>query len=166
MSKPEAKRASQLEIRLAKRDDSEAIADVLLQAFSIYREHYTPEAFAAVTPAAGEIRSRFEEGPIWVAVLEGEVVGSVSLTTESEGLYLRSMAVRPDMQGIGIGNELLSAVDEFTQASDAGRIFLYTTYFVPGVKEMYEKHGFKWVRDTTAEEWYGVPGLEMDKLIA
>ena len=163
MSKPKARRARQVEVRLAGSGDSEAIADVLLRAFGTFREHDTPEAFAAVTPSADEVESRFAEGPIWVAVLDGEIVGSVSLTTEAEGLYLRSMAVRPDMQGLGIGHDLLFAVDEFTSSSDLGRMFLYTTYFVPGAKELYEKHGFKWVRDTTAEEWYGVPGLEMEK---
>ncbi|MCC6327751.1 MAG: GNAT family N-acetyltransferase [Acidobacteria bacterium] len=155
----------ELSIRLANRGDSEAIADVLLAAFSLNRAQYTPEAFVVVTPVAAEIETRFVEGPIWVAELDGVIVGTVSLTTEPEGLYIRSMAVRPEVQGIGIGHKLLDAVDDFFSRSKMDRIFLYTTYFVTGAKEMYEKHGFKWVRDTTAEEWYGTPGLEMDKRI-
>jgi len=152
-------------IRLADGRDSSAIADVLFAAFSLNRAEYTPEAYVVVTPVAAEIEKRFCEGPIWVAELDGEIVGTVSLTTEPEGLYIRSMAVRPDVQGKGIGHRLLDAVDDFFSRSKIDRIFLYTTYFVPGAKEMYEKHGFKWVRDTTAEEWYGTPGLEMDKKI-
>ena len=100
---------------------------------------------------------------MWVAETDGEVVGTVSLTTEPEGLYIRSMAVRPTSQGLGIGHKLLDALNDHVSTSDIDRIFLYTTYFVPGAKELYEKHGFEWVRDTTAEEWYGTPGLEMDK---
>lgn len=165
MSRPEAKRALEPKIRLADGGDSSAIADVLFAAFSLNRAEYTPEAFAVVTPAAAEIETRFVEGPIWVAELDGGIVGTVSLTTEPEGLYIRSMAVRPEVQGMGIGHRLLDAVDDFFSRSKMDRIFLYTTYFVPGAKEMYEKHGFKWVRDTTAEEWYGTPGLEMDKRI-
>ncbi len=162
MSKPEAKKEPGLEVRLADADDSEAIADVLLSAFSPYREYYTPEAFEVVTPKPGEIEGRFAEGPIWIAEIDGKAVGTVSLTTEPEGLYIRSMAVRPDAQGTGIGHKLLDALNEHVST---GRIFLYTTYFVPGAKELYEKHGFKWVRDTTAEEWYGTPGLEMEKIL-
>jgi len=163
MSRPEAKKALELNVRLADGGDSQAIADVIFAAFSLNRAQYTPEAFVVVTPEAAEIEKRFVEGPIWAAELEGEIVGTVSLTTEPEGLYIRSMAVRPDVQGMGIGHKLLDAVDEFVSKSKIDRIFLYTTYFVPGAKEMYEKHGFNWVRDTTVEEWYGTPGLEMDK---
>jgi N-acetylglutamate synthase-like GNAT family acetyltransferase len=164
MSKPEVKKAPGLEIRLAVVDDSEAIAEVLFAAFSPYRENYTAEAFEVVTPKPAEIEERFAEGPIWIAELDGDVVGTVSLTTEPEGLYIRSMAVRPDEQGLGIGHKLLDALNEYVLTSDVRRVFLYTTYFVPGAKELYEKHGFKWVRDTTAHEWYGTPGLEMDKI--
>ncbi|MEQ1765540.1 MAG: GNAT family N-acetyltransferase [Pyrinomonadaceae bacterium] len=163
MSEPGLKKAQGLEIRLATPDDSTAIADVLRDAFTVYRKNYTEESFAVVTPATDVILGRFEEGPMWVAEMDGEVVGTVSLTTEPEGLYVRSMAVSPNAQGRGIGHQLLNAVDEYAESTEFERIFLYTTYFVPGAKEMYAKHGYGWVRDTTAEEWYGTPGLEMDK---
>lgn len=152
-------------IRPATPEDAESISKVLFEAFGVYRENYTPEAFEVVTPKADEVAGRFAEGPMWVAEMEGDVVGTVSLTTEQEGLYIRSMAVSPNAQGNGAGHKLLDAVDEFAATTDNERIFLYTTYFVPGAKEMYEKHGFEWVRDTTAEEWYGTLGLEMEKAI-
>lgn len=152
-----------MRLRLATTDDSAAIADVLREAFTPFREHYTDEAFAVVTASADVISSRFAEGPIWVAELNGKVIGTVSLTTEPEGLYIRSMAVRRGAQGLGIGHKLLDALNDHVFGGQIERIFLYTTYFVPGAKELYEKHGFKWVRDTSAEEWYGTPGLEMDK---
>lgn len=165
MSRPVEKKASGLEIRLAEPADSAAIASVLFEAFATHREHYTAEAFEVVTPSADEIGGRFVEGPIWIAELDGEAVGTVSLTTEPEGFYIRSMAVRPGVQGLGIGHRLLDALNEYVEDGKTRRIFLYTTYFVPGAKELYEKHGFSWVRDTTAEEWYGTPGLEMDKFL-
>ena len=152
-------------VRLATEDDAAEIAWVLFNAFGSYRVNYTPESFDVVTPAAAEIARRFDEGPQWVVEIDDDVVGSVSVTAEPEGLYIRSMAVRPDAQGQGIGHKLLKAVNDFADASEFDRIFLYTTYFVPGAKEMYEKHGYGWVRDTTADEWYGVPGLEMDRTI-
>lgn len=163
MSKPKAEKVSALEIRLATLSDSEAIADVLREAFTPYREHYTEESFGYVTAKPDVIAPRFDEGPIWVAEVDGDVVGTVSLTTEPEGLYIRSMAVLPSSQGLGIGHKLLDALNDHVSESDIERIFLYTTYFVPGAKELYEKHGFMWVRDTTPEEWYGTAGLEMEK---
>jgi len=152
-------------VRFATVDDAEAISKVLRDAFTVYRDHYTDEAFAAVTPNKDVVVGRFAEGPIWLAEIDGEAVGTVSLTTEPEGLYVRSMAVSPNAQGRGVGHRLLDSVNEFAEASEFDRIFLYTTYFVPGAKDIYEKHGFKWVRDTTADEWFGTPGLEMDRQI-
>ena len=138
---------------------------MLRHAFTVHREHYTEEAFAVVTPGTDVILGRFEEGPMWVAEMDGRVVGTVSLTTEPEGLYVRSMAVSPEAQGKGVGHKLLDATDDYAESTEFERIFLYTTYFVAGAKEMYAKHGYKWVRDTAADEWYGTPGLEMDKRI-
>jgi amino-acid N-acetyltransferase len=155
--------AANVTVRLAETRDANAISEVLLKAFGAYREHYTAEAFEVVTPGGAEIVKRFEDGPQWVAEMDGKIVGTVSVTTELEGLYIRSMSVDPNVQGRGIGHKLMDAVNEFADASDHSRIFLYTTYFVPEAKAFYESHGYKWVRDTTAEEWYGTPGMEMDR---
>lgn len=165
-TRKKATRPDNVGIRLATPDDSAAISEVLRDAFGPFREIYSTEAFPVVTPGAEEIEKRFEEGPQWVAVDDENVVGTVSVTFEPEGLYIRSMAVRPSEQGRGIGHKLLDAIDDYAADGDVKRIFLYTTYFVPGAKELYEKHDFKWVRDTPPEEWYGTPGLEMDKSIS
>ena len=125
--------------------DAEAIANVLFEAFGAHRENYTPEAFEAVTPNADKIVKRFDEGPQWTAEIDGKVVGTVSVKTEPEGLYIRSMAVSPNAQGRGIGHKSMDAVNEFADASEHERIFLHTTYFVPGAKQFYESHGYKMV---------------------
>ena len=155
--------ASTVAIRLAEPTDAAAIAKVLADAFGTFRDNYTAEAFKAVTPNAGVIVKRFDEGPQWVAEIGNDIVGTVSVTTEPEGLYIRSMAVSPTAQGQGIGHKLMDALNRFADESDHERIFLYTTYFVPGAKQFYESRGYRWVRDTTAEEWFGTPGLEMDR---
>lgn len=155
----------EVQVRLATADDAEAISAVLHEAFSLIREHYTADAFEVVTPKRDEIERRFAEGPMWVAELDGRVVGTVSLATEPEGLYVRSMAVSPKAQKQGIGRKLLDALHEHASGTGVERIFLYTLPFQKGARAMYEKYGYEWVRDTPAEEWYGVPGLEMDKRI-
>lgn len=167
MSVPDTKMQQEREVsvRLASPADAEDISRVIEEAFSIFRENYTPEAFVVVTPDADIVRQRFDEGPMWVAEIGGKIIGTVSVTTEPEGLYVRSMAVSPAAQRMGVGHKLLDAMHEHLAASEIKRIFLYTTYFTPGAKEMYEKHGYTFVRDTIAEEWYGVPGLEMEKFL-
>ena len=154
-----------LQVRTATVADAKQIADILLEAFSMYKPFYTPEAFTVVTPPADEIVQRFGDGPMWVAVRGEEALGTVSVLPEPEWLYIRSMAVRPAAQGLGIGHLLMDAVEEFGRENGFDRLFLYTTYFSTGAIELYEKHGFIRGRDTTADEWYGTPGLAMDKKI-
>lgn len=166
MSKPQVKKQPEPDIRQAIPGDEAAIAEVLFEAFSTLREHYTEDAFEVVTPSAELVRTRFAEGPMWVASIDGRIVGTVSVTFEPDGIYIRSMAVRPDAQGRGIAHQLMEAVDEFWKGTGRDRLFLYTTYFTPGARQLYEGHGFRWVRDTAADEWYGTPGFEMEKMIA
>ncbi len=167
MSQPKMKSepSHDVAVRFATKADSPDIAWVLLQAFGGIREHYTVQAFEVVTPAPDEVEKRFAEGPMWVAELGDEIVGTVSLTTEPEGLYVRSMAVLPEAQGHGIGHKLLDALHEHAANSEVDRIFLFTLPFQKGARAIYEGLGYTWVRDTTAEEWYGVPGLEMEKFL-
>jgi mycothiol synthase len=161
--KLEAIKATRPEVRLATEGDSEKIAEVVQRAFGVYRDNYTPEALSVVTPGPEEFTRRLTIGPQWVAEMDGEIVGTVSVTVEEGDLYVKTMAVDPQFQGRGIAHLLLDAIDEYAATTTRTRIFLYTTYFSAGAKELYEKHGYTWVRDTPAEEWYGVPGLEMEK---
>lgn len=152
-------------IRKANPEDSEVIAEIIFKAFEPYRKFYTEDAFRAVTPNPEEITGRFAEGPIWIAEIKGQAVGTVSVSDEEAGLYVRSMAVIPEMQGRGIASRLLESVNNYAESKGVNRIFLYTTYFVPGARQLYEKHGFRWVRDTLPEEWFDTPGLEMEKIL-
>ena len=152
-----------LQIRAATADDAGSISAILIEAFSELRESYTAEAFKAVTPAEDEIVRRLDEGPIWVAEKDGEILGTVSAVPEPEWLYIRSMAVRPNVQGLGVGSRLLNAVEEYATENGFDRLFLYTTYFSPRAIKVYEKRGFIRGRDTTADEWFGTPGLAMEK---
>ena len=152
-------------IRRAVEKDADSIAEILSIAFAEFRNDYTPEAYAIVTPPADEIRGRFAEGPMWMAVKDGEFVGTVSAVPEPEWLYIRSMAVVPDAQGFGIGKRLMAGVEEYAIENGFDTLFLYTTGFSTDAIRLYETLGFRKDRDTTADEWYGTPGLSMLKKI-
>ena len=76
-------------------EDVAAIAFVLHESFAEIESFYTPAAFAATTPTAIQIRERWSEGPVWVAIQNGAAVGTVGAVPKSSGLYVRSMAVHP-----------------------------------------------------------------------
>jgi putative acetyltransferase len=131
-----------LPIRRAVPDDSEAIVAVLRDAFAGHRASYTPAAYAATTPGAAEVRRRFGEGPAWVAVAGGSVVGTVSAVPKGEALYVRSMAVLPATRGQGAGRRLLQEVEAFAAAEGFRSLTLSTTPFLTEAIRLYEHSGF------------------------
>jgi len=61
------------EIRLADSGEADAISAVLYEAFCEFEPLYTAEGFAATTPKSEQIVERMSEGPVWVALVEGEI---------------------------------------------------------------------------------------------
>lgn len=165
MSKPEVKKAPEreLEVRLAVPDEAPAIAELLFEAFGEFKSEYTPGAFEYTTPNADLVRSRFDEGPIWVAMDGDSMIGTVSGLPEDERFYIRSMAVKPTAQGRGIGQRLLEILEAFARDAEFERMYLYTTHVLPAAKRLYEKNGFYVLRETQPAEWFDMGGLEMEK---
>jgi ribosomal protein S18 acetylase RimI-like enzyme len=150
-------------IRLAQPDDAEAIAATLRLAFAEFASLYTRAAFSATTPSVDEIAERFTEGPIWVAELANTVVGTISAVSHGSELYIRSMAVRPDARGSGVGRQLLDTVEAFATEHKYGRLFLNTTPFLLSAIRLYERYGFRY----TGEEpdLFGTRLLTMAKAL-
>lgn len=163
----QAKKASELNIeyRLARPDESEAISELLLESFGLFEAEYTPGAFEYTTPSTDVVRGRFDEGPVWVAMDGDTMIGTVSGMPEPERFYVRSMAVRPDAQGHGIGQRLLEPLESYARENGFERMYLYTTHVLPGAKRLYEKNGFHVLRETLPEEWHDMAGLEMEKTL-
>ena len=161
----DARLARVVTLRLATADDSQAVSDLIHEAFAPFRSEYTDGAFEYTTPKAEAIRPRFDEGPIWIAELNGNAVGTVSGLPEGERFYIRSMAIKPSAQRLGIGQKLVDAFESYAREKGFEKIFLYTTYVLPGAKHLYEKNGFYVLRETAPEEWYDMGGLEMEKVL-
>jgi L-amino acid N-acyltransferase YncA len=94
-----------VQIRRAVPDDAAQIASALYNSFAGYESSYTPEAFAATISTPDQIRERMNEGPIWVALQNGRIVGTVSAVPCAEALYVRGMAVDPAARGRGLGTD-------------------------------------------------------------
>lgn len=157
--------ALQLEINLAVPGDEDLIASLILEAFLPFKEQYTPGAFEYTAATPDTIRERFAEGPMWIAYLGGEAIGTVSGLPEDERYYIRSMAVSPRAQRAGVGQKLLEALGADAMKRGYERLYLYTTFVLPGAQRLYEKNGFYVVRETLPEEWFDMGGLEMEKTL-
>ena len=152
-----------VKIRFASPDESEKIASLISDAFVEFEFCYTPEAFAVTTPDAEKIRGRFDEGVIWAALKNETIDGTVSTVAEGKQLYIRSMAVSPSAQGLGIGRKLLEAVENFAVENGFEKLFLYTTVYCSSAIRLYEQNGFARGADSSPDEFFGTPGFAMEK---
>lgn len=165
MSKPMKKEVSghEIEFRRAVPDEAEAISLLIREAFGPFESQYTADAFGYTTPSADVIRERFAEGPVWAAFENDVMVGTVSGLPEPDRFYIRSMAIKPSAQRAGIGQKLLETLEAFARKEGHTKLYLYTTFVLPGAQRLYEKNGFYVLRETSPEEWYDMGGLEMEK---
>jgi len=158
----ESESASSTLIRQALIAESYAIASILRVAFVEYQPLYTPSAFAVTTPTSDQIQARWNEGPVWVAVQNEKLLGTVAAVSKTLGLYIRSMAVLPAARGQGIGLELLQHIESFAVANDYKRLFLGTTPFLTSAIHLYESFGFQ-RNDDGPLDLYGTPLFTMVK---
>ena len=150
-------------IRRATRDDAGDISAVLRTAFAEYRHLYTAGGYAATTPTESAVVDRLAEGPVWVALDEtGVTVGTASVRSGPDGVYLRGMAVDPTARGQGVGRALLETAEAHARAADAGRVWLHTTPFLDDAIALYRAAGFVDVTDG-ASDVAGTPLIAMEK---
>lgn len=150
------------QVRMAVPEDAAQIASALRKSFIEYESLYTAEAFAATVSTPEQILERMREGPVWVAVENGTIVGTVAAVPRADSLYVRGMAVDPALRGRGTGRALLERVEEFATQNGFERLRLSTTPFLLSAIRLYEKHGFR--RDAAGpHDLLGTPLFTMVK---
>jgi GNAT superfamily N-acetyltransferase len=156
---------AQINIRLAGSEDCAAIARVLYESFAEFRALYTEGGFAATTPGESQIEIRMAEGPVWVALSDGVIVGTVSAVKKGNAAYLRGMAVSAAARGFGVGSRLLDQVVRWARGEGLIHIFLSTTPFLASAIRLYEKSGFRRTGEGP-HELFGTPLFTMQKRIS
>ena len=132
-----------MKIRLAASSDASAVANLIFQSFLEYKSSYTDEAFAATCPSSIEVENRMSEGPIWMAIEDETVVGTVSAVPVGSALLVRSLAVLPSERGQGTGELLLDQVENYAYENGYRRLVLSTTPFLTPAIRLYEQFGFR-----------------------
>jgi len=155
---------SSIRIRLAGASDAVVIAAVLYESFVAYQASYTPAALTATTPTPDQIQQRLHEGPIWVAVDNDTIVGTLSAVQHGMALYLRSLAVLPTAREQGIGNQLMHQAERFAAAQGATQLLLSTTPFLTHAIQLYAQLGYQPTNDGP-HALFGTPLLTMTKTV-
>jgi len=156
--------ATQIEIRRAGAEDAPAIAAVLHESFVEFKALYTDGGFSATTPGTDQILARMREGPIWVALREGAVLGTVAAVVKSDSVYIRGMAVLPNARGSGAGTRLLQQVENWVRGEAYTRLFLSTTPFLASAIRLYERFGFRRL-DEGLHDLFGTSLFTMEKTL-
>ena len=156
---------ARLRVRRGEERDAKRIAEVLRRAFAEYKPLYTAGGFAATTPGARSILDRMREGPVWVAVLGEEIIGTIAAAGQGEGCYIRGMGVVPDARARGAGALLLTAAESFAASIRARRLSLSTTPFLERAIRLYERFGFQRSPEGP-HELLGTPLFTMKKDLA
>ncbi|MEK6335286.1 MAG: GNAT family N-acetyltransferase [Acidobacteriota bacterium] len=153
-----------LEIRRAEIGDAAAISSLLVNSFEEYQSLYTAEGYAATAITRAQVANRLREGPVWVTISNGNVVGTVSVVIMKDSLYIRGMAVRPTARGQRIGELLITEVEKFSRLKNLRRLFLSTTPFLHRAIRLYERLGFQRI-DEGPDNLHGTPLFTMEKFL-
>src|SRR5262249_54408644 len=111
-------------IRGADSNDGEAIVTCLAAAFAPYCNSYTPAAFRDTVLDSRLVQHRLRKMCVFVAVSEGNVVGTLACSAGGKEGHLRGMAVFPDWQGSGVASALLQAAETEIRTKRCKRVTL------------------------------------------
>jgi len=156
--------ATHLEVRRAGPEDAPAIAAVLHESFVEFKALYTEGGFAATTPGTEQVLTRMREWPIWVALREGAVMGTVAAAVKDESVYVRGMAMSPAAGAAGAGTALFQHVEGWVSSQGSGRLLLSTTPFLSSAIRLYERYGFRRT-DEGLHDLFGMPLFTMEKAV-
>ena len=162
-SRLDGERADPFLLREATGADAGAISLLLRSAFLEFQPLYTPEAFGATVVPEGGIRSRLQEGPIWVAERQSRLIGTVAAKRTGDSVLVRGMAVEPRARGLGVGQRLLGLTEDFARKHSCKTLSLYTTAFLSHAIRLYQSAGYRF----TAEKLnpHGTELLHMVKVL-
>jgi GNAT superfamily N-acetyltransferase len=115
--------SSRIRLRKARRAEAEAISRMILRAVEVSNARdYQPAVIAALTAkhSAPEVLRRMRERLVFVAMIDGELAGTVSLAAER----VHSVFVDPSRQGRGVGAAMMAFIEKLAHRQGRERLSL------------------------------------------
>ena len=125
-----------------------------------YHNHWGFGIFfeAKVAIELSEFLKRYDEknDGFWTAMVDGRVEGAIAIDgihAESEGAHLRWFIMSDALRGKGAGNRLVNTAINFCRSKGYKTIYLWTFEGLNAARHLYEKGGFKLVKDNRGTQW-------------
>jgi len=124
--------------------DAPEVLDVTKRAFDLYaREIRKRESVKALYETLDDVLSDIRGKNVYVARIDGEMVGSVRFEILTEGIaYLSRFSIDPEAQNLGIGGLLLEKVRIECLSMGVRAIALHTASKMRSTVAFYLKNGY------------------------
>ncbi|POR51879.1 GNAT family N-acetyltransferase [Bosea psychrotolerans] len=132
-----------LEIRRATSADAQIISDLIIRTLrETNARYYSPDILETVIAnfSSDKVALRMGDRSVLIAMTERDIAGTASL----HGNWVRSVFVRPDRQGQGIGARLMESVLAIAAEQGLGQVTVPSSVNAEG---FYAKLGFVHLRD-------------------
>ncbi|MEZ0536898.1 GNAT family N-acetyltransferase [Caldicellulosiruptoraceae bacterium PP1] len=143
-------------VRKAKIEDAISIKAVTHEAFIKYCElaDIDPTNNAAVNETIDEIINDINNKEVYVAFIDGELVGSIRVEIfPDKTAYISRFGVKLSFQNNGVGKALMKVVDERLIELGVKRVYLHTASKVKDLVRFYYARGF-YIEEVSKEKGY------------
>jgi len=133
----------------------------ITEAHAVYYHIYWGFDVTFETQVGGEL-SEFiahfqpQRDGFWAADFDGRFAGSIAIDgrpASREGARLRWFIVPAELQGRGIGNDLMARCLEFCRRSGHKKIYLWTFAGLEAARKLYTRYGFRLIEEHEARQW-------------
>ncbi|KQW48396.1 acetyltransferase [Nocardioides sp. Root1257] len=150
-------------VRRARPEDLEAVGEITVAAYAEFTEG-PEDGYIALL---GDAARRDREAELWVAEIDGVVVGSVTIAplgsawreiaADDEGEF-RMLSVSPTARRRGVGDALARLVDDHFRDLGCRGIVLSSLAQMTSAHRIYERLGYHRVPE---RDWSPAPGVDL-----
>jgi DNA-binding MarR family transcriptional regulator/N-acetylglutamate synthase-like GNAT family acetyltransferase len=100
-------------------------------------------------------------GELWIAEVDGKMVGSIAITKFNDSVaQLRWFVLDEDYHGRGIGKKLMETALDFCKKQGYQSVFLWTVSILETARNLYQKYQFRLTEEKPNKEWTGTTLME------
>jgi GNAT superfamily N-acetyltransferase len=95
-------------------------------------------------------------GELWIAEVDGKMVGSIAITKSNDIVaQLRWFVLDENYQGMGIGKKLMETAIDFCKKQRYKHVYLWTVSALETARYLYRKYNFTLTEEKQNYEWTG-----------